>query len=201
MVNPGWVALAGIQERGQVLEVDLSQVPNQNSGRSMHALVHGSGQSLIGFLPQVDRQQSTKENWGLTLEADIRKQLVHYTIKSHVHCIIHCRIYLATRLRTWNSHEPCRSHEFRYLAIVTFIWTWYSYEQSVRNSIEIARTYRSYELRIRTNLPIVSYTYIPIFLWVRFSFVYFVRYLFHRYSLITLIFHLALTVGLTGSIN
>ena len=62
------------------MEVDLSQVPNQNSGRSMHALDHGSGQSLIGFLPQVDRQQSTKKIEGLTVEADIRNQLVHFTI-------------------------------------------------------------------------------------------------------------------------
>jgi hypothetical protein len=31
-------ALAGIQERGQVLEVDLSQVPSQISGRSTHTL-------------------------------------------------------------------------------------------------------------------------------------------------------------------
>ena len=47
-------ALAGIQERGQVLELDLRQVPKQNSGRRAHALDHGTGQSRVDVLPQVD---------------------------------------------------------------------------------------------------------------------------------------------------
>jgi len=50
-------ALAGIQERGQVLGMDLQEIPKQDSGRSTHALDHGAAQSQISFLPQVDRQQ------------------------------------------------------------------------------------------------------------------------------------------------
>ncbi len=47
-------APAGIQERGQVLEVDLPRVLNQNSGRSTHALEHDPAPSRIGSL-QVGR--------------------------------------------------------------------------------------------------------------------------------------------------
>jgi hypothetical protein len=50
MVNTGRAALAGIQERGQVLGVDLRQIHSQNSA-------HSTAQSRIGFLPQVDGQQ------------------------------------------------------------------------------------------------------------------------------------------------
>ena len=49
-------APAGKQERGQVLGLDLRQVPRQDSGRSTHALEHGPVQSRIDFLPQVDRE-------------------------------------------------------------------------------------------------------------------------------------------------
>jgi hypothetical protein len=38
------------------MKVDFSQVPNQDSGRGTHAPGDGTGQSQIGFLPQVDRQ-------------------------------------------------------------------------------------------------------------------------------------------------
>ena len=53
-------ALAGIQERGQVEGMDLQEIPRQDSGRSTHALDHGTAQSQISFLPQVDRQQQLK---------------------------------------------------------------------------------------------------------------------------------------------
>jgi hypothetical protein len=49
--------LVGIQERGQVLELDLPQVPRQNSARSTHALEHGPAKRGKDFLPQMDRQQ------------------------------------------------------------------------------------------------------------------------------------------------
>jgi hypothetical protein len=35
---------------GQVLELDLREVPNQNSSRSTHALEHDTAQSCIDFL-------------------------------------------------------------------------------------------------------------------------------------------------------
>jgi len=54
MVRPGRTALAGVQEGGQALGVDLWQVLNQNSGRSTHALEHDPAQSRIGFHRQVD---------------------------------------------------------------------------------------------------------------------------------------------------
>jgi hypothetical protein len=38
-------ALAGIEVRGQVLGVDLWQVPRQGSARNMYALEHGPAQS------------------------------------------------------------------------------------------------------------------------------------------------------------
>ncbi len=41
MVRRRRAALTGIQESGQVLGLDLRQVPRQNSGRSTHALEHG----------------------------------------------------------------------------------------------------------------------------------------------------------------
>jgi hypothetical protein len=53
MVRPGRAALDGIQERGQVLGLDLRQVPRQDSGRSTDALDHGTAQSQISFLAQV----------------------------------------------------------------------------------------------------------------------------------------------------
>ena len=37
--------------------IDLQEIPRQDSGRSTHALGHGTAQSQISFLPQVDRQQ------------------------------------------------------------------------------------------------------------------------------------------------
>ena len=50
-------ALAGVQEGGQVLGLDLRQVPRQDSGRSTHALDHGTAQSQMSFLSQVDRRR------------------------------------------------------------------------------------------------------------------------------------------------
>jgi hypothetical protein len=38
-------ALAGMEVRGQVLGVDLWQVPRQGSARNMYALEHGPAQS------------------------------------------------------------------------------------------------------------------------------------------------------------
>jgi hypothetical protein len=52
-----WTSSACWHTRGQVLGVDLRQVPRQDSGRSTHALDHGTAQSRVSFLPQVDRQQ------------------------------------------------------------------------------------------------------------------------------------------------
>jgi hypothetical protein len=40
MARPRQAALARIQERGQVLEVDLLQIPRQNSARNTYALEH-----------------------------------------------------------------------------------------------------------------------------------------------------------------
>jgi hypothetical protein len=37
-----------IQDQLTVLELDLPQVPRQNSGRGTHALAHGTGKSRIG---------------------------------------------------------------------------------------------------------------------------------------------------------
>jgi hypothetical protein len=47
------VALAGMEEGGQILEVDLPQVPRQDSARSTHALQHDTVQRRVGFLAQV----------------------------------------------------------------------------------------------------------------------------------------------------
>ncbi|OCL03205.1 hypothetical protein AOQ84DRAFT_368571 [Glonium stellatum] len=57
MVRPRRAALNGIQERGQVLRVDLLQVPRQDSNRSTYAVEHSLAQRQIGFIPQVNRQQ------------------------------------------------------------------------------------------------------------------------------------------------
>jgi hypothetical protein len=57
MVRPRRAALAGIQEGGQVLGVDLRQVPRQDSACSAHALEHDTAQRQVGFLVQVDGQQ------------------------------------------------------------------------------------------------------------------------------------------------
>jgi hypothetical protein len=46
-----------MEERGQVLEVDLPQVPRQDSARSTPALEHSKEQTWVGFFLQVDRQQ------------------------------------------------------------------------------------------------------------------------------------------------
>ena len=46
-----------MEERGQVLEVDLPQVPRQDSARSTPALEHSKEQTSVGFFLQVDRQQ------------------------------------------------------------------------------------------------------------------------------------------------
>jgi hypothetical protein len=55
MVRPGRVALAGIQERGQALGVDLWQVPRRDSARSTHTLEYDTAQSRrVGFFPQLD---------------------------------------------------------------------------------------------------------------------------------------------------
>jgi len=50
--------LAGIQERRQVLGVDLWQVPRQGSARNTYALEHGPAPRRIGFLAQVDSPSS-----------------------------------------------------------------------------------------------------------------------------------------------
>jgi hypothetical protein len=57
MVRSGRAALTGIQERGQVLGMDLWQVPRQDSTRNTYALEHGLAQRRLDFLQQVDRQQ------------------------------------------------------------------------------------------------------------------------------------------------
>jgi hypothetical protein len=57
MVRPRRAALAGIQERGQVLGVDLPQIPRQDSARNTYALEHDTAQRRVDFLPQVDRQR------------------------------------------------------------------------------------------------------------------------------------------------
>ena len=49
-------ALAGMEERGQALEVDLQEVPRQDSGRSTHTFEHSTDQRRVGFLPQVNRR-------------------------------------------------------------------------------------------------------------------------------------------------
>jgi hypothetical protein len=41
MVKPGGAALTGIQERWQVLELDLPQIPQQDSACNTYALEHG----------------------------------------------------------------------------------------------------------------------------------------------------------------
>jgi hypothetical protein len=48
--RPRRAALAGIYKGGEALEVDLPQVPRQNSGCNTHALEHNSAQRRIGFL-------------------------------------------------------------------------------------------------------------------------------------------------------
>jgi hypothetical protein len=40
-------ALTGMEEGGQALEVDLQEVPRQDSGRSTHALDHGTVQHRV----------------------------------------------------------------------------------------------------------------------------------------------------------
>ena len=50
-------ALASIQERGQVLVLDLQEVPSQDSGGSTHALGHGTAQSQMSSILHVDKQQ------------------------------------------------------------------------------------------------------------------------------------------------
>jgi hypothetical protein len=43
-------ALAGVQEGGQVVEVDLPPVPRQDSACSTHTFEHRTGQRRVGFL-------------------------------------------------------------------------------------------------------------------------------------------------------
>jgi hypothetical protein len=50
MVRPGRAGLAGIQERGQVLRVELWQVPGRGSALSTQALEHDMVPSQIGVL-------------------------------------------------------------------------------------------------------------------------------------------------------
>jgi hypothetical protein len=57
MVRLRRAALAGVQEGGQVLGLDLRQVPRQDSACNTHTLEHGTAQRRLGFLPRVDRQQ------------------------------------------------------------------------------------------------------------------------------------------------
>jgi hypothetical protein len=57
MDRPGRAVLAGIQERGQILGVDLWQVPWQDSALSTHALEHGPGPEPSSLTPQMDRKQ------------------------------------------------------------------------------------------------------------------------------------------------
>jgi hypothetical protein len=49
-------ALTGVQEGGQVVEVDLPTVPKQESACSTHTFEHHTGQRRVGFLAQVDRR-------------------------------------------------------------------------------------------------------------------------------------------------
>jgi hypothetical protein len=58
MGRSGRAAVAGM-EGGQVLAVDLPQVPRQDSGCNTHALEHRTGQSRVGFLTQVDSSPSS----------------------------------------------------------------------------------------------------------------------------------------------
>jgi len=57
MVRPRRAALVGIQERGQVLGVDLWQVPRQYSARSTYALEHDPAPRRLGFPPPMDSKQ------------------------------------------------------------------------------------------------------------------------------------------------
>ena len=56
MVRPGGAALSGIQEGEKVLEMDLSQIPWQDSACHTYALEHSPAQSRLAFLAQVDRR-------------------------------------------------------------------------------------------------------------------------------------------------
>jgi hypothetical protein len=47
----GIAALGGIQERGQVLGVDLPQIPMQDSARNSYALEYDTAQRRVDFLP------------------------------------------------------------------------------------------------------------------------------------------------------
>jgi hypothetical protein len=50
------VALASVQEGGQVVEVDLPIVPKQESACSTYTFEYRIGQRRVGFLAQVDKR-------------------------------------------------------------------------------------------------------------------------------------------------
>ncbi|KAH6662058.1 hypothetical protein B0J14DRAFT_571244 [Halenospora varia] len=49
-------AVAGVQEGGQVVEMDLPPVPRQDSACSTHTFEHRTGQRRVDFLARVDRR-------------------------------------------------------------------------------------------------------------------------------------------------
>ena len=57
MVRPRRAALAGVQEGGQVLGLDLQKVLGQDSGRITQVLEHDPAQSRLAFHPQMDSKQ------------------------------------------------------------------------------------------------------------------------------------------------
>jgi hypothetical protein len=71
MVTAGRAALASIQERGQILELDLQEVPRQDSGRSAHALEHDPTQRRVDSLTQVDRPMLEKSNTSQNLPPEL----------------------------------------------------------------------------------------------------------------------------------
>jgi hypothetical protein len=56
-VRPRRAALTGIPERGQVLGVDLLQVPKQDSARNTYSLERDPTQRRLDFFAQVDSKQ------------------------------------------------------------------------------------------------------------------------------------------------
>jgi hypothetical protein len=59
-------ALAGMEERGQVLGVDLWQVPRQDSARNTYALEHGPAQSReINWASSTSDMKELDNFWNL----------------------------------------------------------------------------------------------------------------------------------------
>ena len=87
MVRPRRTALAGIQERRQVLGLDLRQVPRQDSGRSPHALEHGPAKRRVVSRKWTGNSSSSvclvdlSQRGGRYGQCVYRKQLMYYTIR------------------------------------------------------------------------------------------------------------------------